>query len=148
MLSETHSLKTSIEENGLANPVASAPTLRIDSKRPTPRCVFQLLKTKDKENLERSRKRGNSFCTESSIIISSRLPTRNPGIQRKWDAVVQVLKQAANQLAVNQKLYIREGCPQNEREKLTTKLRKKMRMNLTIGGTILQEMINQMFGWA
>lgn len=143
MLSETHTQKTSIEENGLANPVASAPTLRTDSKRPTPRCVFQLLKTKGKENLERSRKRGNSFCTESSIIISSRLLTRNPGVQWKWDAVVQVLKQAANQ-----KLYIREGCPQNEREKLTTKLRKQMRMDLTIGGAILQEMINQMFGWA
>lgn len=127
--------------------MASVPTLRINSKRPTLRCIFQLRKTKDKENLERSRKRGNSFCTEPSIIISSRLLMRNPGVQQKWDDVVQVLKQAANQLAVNQKSCIWESCPQNERENLTTKLRKQMRMDFPISGAILQEMINQTFGW-
>lgn len=84
---------------------------------------------------------------DSSIIISSRLLTRNPGVQQKWDDVVQELTQAANQLAVNQKSYIREGCPQNEREKVITKLREQMRMDFTVSGAVLQEMTNQMFGW-
>lgn len=90
--------QTSETETGHHHP------LQMNSNRPTLGHVFELLKTKDKKSLERSRKRFNLFWIKSSIIISSQLlneESRSPAETGKYISSAKMSnKQTKSQLKI------------------------------------------------